>query len=200
MSSKIEECKSDYEQLEKDYKYVIKDALKTRQTTNNSEHDLKYLKKEVEQHAIKINAANSFGSGEAWLLRSDEEIYPILTKDKNNHWSKYNNNLKDIKLEGDSLQQLQKFWHTMDTALSSTLNSNKGLGEYDKLTEHYSVKETLVPPQGHTQRNEGQASYNSFTRIICDHLFKKETIEKDTSPKAYICMIKNQLEKMDLRF
>ena len=81
-----------------------------------------------------------------------------------------NANLKEIKLEGDSLQQLQKFWHAMDTAFTSTLNSNKGLGEYEKLTENYSVKQTLVPTQGHTQHNEAQASYNNFTRIIRDHL------------------------------
>ena len=63
------------------------------------------------------------------------------------------------------------------------------------MTEHYLVKQTLVPPQGHTQRNEGEALYNNFTRIIHDHLLKKETIKKDSSPKVYRCMIKNQLEK-----
>ena len=83
----------------------------------------------------------------------------------------------------------------MDTAFTSTLKSNKGLGEYEKLTENYSIKEILVPPQGHTQHNEAQASYNNFTRIIRDHLLKTETIKKSMSPKVYKCMIKNQLEK-----
>ena len=57
------------------------------------------------------------------------------------------------------------------------------------------MKQTLVPPQGHTQCNNGEASYNNFTRIIRDHLLKKETIDKDSSPKSYRYMIKNQLEK-----
>ena len=32
-----------------------------------------------------------------------------------NHWSKYNDNLKNVKVEGDTLMDLQKFWNTKCT-------------------------------------------------------------------------------------
>lgn len=65
MSGKIKECKLEYEQLEKQNKHLIKDALKTRQTTNSNECDIRYLKRVVERRSIKINVSNSFGSGGA---------------------------------------------------------------------------------------------------------------------------------------
>lgn len=59
----------------------------------------------------------------------------------------------------------------MDTVLTSTLNMNIGLGDYEKLKKDYSIKETLLPPQGYTQHNEVKASYNNFARIIRRNLF-----------------------------
>ena len=35
-----------------------------------------------------------------------------------NHWSKYNDNLKNVKLEDDKLMELQKFWNTLNTAFT----------------------------------------------------------------------------------
>ena len=112
-----------------------------------------------------------------------------------NHWSKYNDNLKNIKLEGDSLIELQNVWNALDTAFTSTLNANKGLEEYEKLQITFSAWEVLVPPMGHTQRNQAICAYENFTRVLRDHLMKKETIDKGTSPKAYRCLMKNQLTK-----
>ena len=140
VSGKIEDVNLNYNEMEKENKRLLKNSLQARQTANSNKVDITDLKRKVESHGLKINAANSYGNGGSWLLKSDEDVYPILKKDKTNHWSKYNANLKDIKLEGDSLQQLQKFWHVMDTALTSTLNSNKGLGDYEDLTESYFVK------------------------------------------------------------
>ena len=88
VSGKIEDINQDFEEMEKENKRLVKDTLQTRQTTNSNTYDIKNLQKTVETHSIKINAANSYGTGEAWLLRSDEDAYPILKKDKNNHWSK----------------------------------------------------------------------------------------------------------------
>ena len=50
-----------------------------------------------------------------------------------NHWSKYNDNLKNVKLEGDTLMDLKNFWNALNTVFTLTLNENKGLGDYDKL-------------------------------------------------------------------
>lgn len=52
-----------------------------------------------------------------------------------------------------------------------------------------------MSPQGNTQRNKGEVFYNNYTRIIRDHLLKKETIEKDTRHKVYSCMTKNQVKR-----
>lgn len=105
------------------------DTLQTRQTTNSNMRVIRDWQRKVKTHSININTVNSYGSRGAWILRSDEVSYPILRKDKNNYWSKYNDYLKNIKVEGDSLQQLHKFWYAMDTSLSSILNSKKGLGD-----------------------------------------------------------------------
>ena len=61
-------------------------------------------------HALKLNVNTNSGSlGSVWQHYCDEDKYPILKKDKSNHWSEYHINLKDITLEGDSLLQLQQF-------------------------------------------------------------------------------------------
>ena len=91
--------------------------------------------------------------------------------------------------------ELQKFWNAMDTALTSTLIANQGLRDDDTLMNTFLAMETLVPPLGHTQRNQGMSSYKNFTRVLRDHLLKKEIISKETSAKAYKYLIKNQLDK-----
>ena len=98
---KFEDINQDFEEMEKENKCLVKDTHQTRQTTNSNTYDVKNLQKTVETHSNKINAANLYGTGGVWSLRSDEDAYPILKKDKNNHWSKFNANLKEIKLEGD---------------------------------------------------------------------------------------------------
>ena len=81
VSGIIEDCRSDDEQMEKKNKHMIKDALKTRQTTNNNECDIRDSKRKGESHSIKINTENSYGTGGAWLLRSNKESYSIPKKD-----------------------------------------------------------------------------------------------------------------------
>ena len=71
--------------------------------------------------------------------------------------------------------ELQMFWNALNTAFMSSLNSNKGLGDYDKLQGEFSVFDILVPPH--------------------KHLLKKENIGKGTNPKGYRCLTKNQLNK-----
>ena len=63
-----------------------------------------------------------------------------------NHWSKYNDNLKNVKLEGDTLIDLQKNWITLNTVFTSILNANKGLGDYDKLQSIFFASDVMVPP------------------------------------------------------
>ena len=121
--------------------------------------------------------------------------YPILKKDKMNHWSKYNDNLKNEKLKGDTLMELQKFWNALNTAFTSTLNANKGLGDYDKLQSTFSASDVLVPPLGHIQRNQAICVYENYKRVQRDRLLKKDTINRKTNPKAFRTLTKNQLNK-----
>ena len=52
------------------------------------------------------------------------------------------------------------------------------------------VKETLVPTKGYMQRNQAMNVYKKFTRVLKDHLIKKETLNKQSSPRTYNCLIK----------
>ena len=110
-----------------------------------------------------------------------------------NHWSKYNDNLNNVKLVGDTHMELQKFLNALNTAFTSTLNANKGLGDYDKLQSIFSASDVLVPSLGHTQRNQAMCAYENYKRVLRDHLLKKDTINKETSQNAFRSLTKNQL-------
>ena len=65
------------------------------------------FRKKIEKYSLKLNASNGKLGG-VWKLHSDDKIYPILKQDKMNHWSKYNDNLKNVKFEDDTLMELKK--------------------------------------------------------------------------------------------
>ena len=112
-----------------------------------------------------------------------------------NHLSKYNDNFKNVKLKGDTLMELQKFWKALNTAFTSTLNLNKVLGDCDKLQSIFSASDVLVPPLGHTQRNQSINDYENYTRVLRDHLLKKYSINKETRPRTFRTLTRNQLNK-----
>ena len=41
------------------------------------------------------------------------------------HWSKYNDNLNNVKLKGDTHMGLQIFWKALNIEFTATLNTNK---------------------------------------------------------------------------
>ena len=112
-----------------------------------------------------------------------------------NHWSKYNDNLNNVKLKGDTLMELQKFWNALNTELTATLNTNKELGDYDKLKSTFSALDLLVPPIEHTQRNQGMNTDENYTTVLRDRLLKKYTINKEISSRAFRTLTRNQLNK-----
>ena len=87
------------------------------------------------------------------------------------------------------------FWNALNTAFMSSLNSNKGLGDYDKLQGEFLVFDILLPPHKHTQRSQETSAYKNYTRVLRGYLLKKENIGKGTNPKGYRCLTKNQLNK-----
>ena len=81
----------------------------------------------------------------------------------------------------------------MNTEFVSTLNVNKGLEDYENITDIYSVQDHLVPPVGHTQWNQGMEAYTNFTRVLRDRLVKVTMISKDTCPKVFKCLTRKLL-------
>lgn len=112
-----------------------------------------------------------------------------------NYQSKYNDSIKNIKLKYGTLVEVQEFWNALNTSCISTLNANNEMGDYAKLNTIFPAVDILVPPLGHIQRKKAISAYKNYTRVLRDHLLKKETIDKGTSPKSQICLTKNQLNK-----
>ena len=75
------------------------------------------------------------------------------------------------------------------------MNANKGLGFYDKLQSTFFASDVLFQPLGYIQRNQAMCAYENYTRVLRDHLLKKDTIDKETSPKAFRNLENNQLNK-----
>ena len=100
----IEDNMEEMEQYNKDH---LKETLKIKSKAHANEYDIRGIQREVEKYSLKLNASNGKLGG-VWQLHSDDKIYPILKQDKMNHWSKYNDNLKNVKLEDDTLMELEK--------------------------------------------------------------------------------------------
>ena len=58
------------------------------------------------------------------------------------HWSKFNNNLCDIKIQGDRLLDLHHFLASTDIALTATLVSSKGINGYISLSCSQSLNQS----------------------------------------------------------
>ena len=99
-----QETKETLDCMEKDAKLGMKEALNTRCIANNNQYEIGNLKRTVESHVLKLNSMSKMGG--AWRLHSDHDKYPILKNEKFNHWSKYNDNLKDIVFKVDNLIDL----------------------------------------------------------------------------------------------
>ena len=108
---------------------------------------------------------------------------------------KYNDNLKNIELEGDDLMQLPKNWSIIDTSFNSIIVSNKGICKYKDLHNSYSISDILIPPICHTQHKEGNASYEKNAGVLHDYLLKENTTRKEKAPKAYKTLIQSQIEE-----
>lgn len=66
--------------------------------------------------------------------------------------------------------ELQKLWNALNILFTIILNTNKCLGDYDKLQSTSSVYDVLVLPLGHTQRNQSISVYKTYTIVLRDKL------------------------------
>ena len=64
--------------------------------------------------------------------------------------------------------------------------------------KQYLAMETLVHPLGHTQINQGISPCNNVTKVLLDHLLKKDTSNNERYLKSYKRLIKNQLDQNKL--
>ena len=103
----IENIEDNIEKTEQDNKNYLKEILIIKSKAHANEYGIRGIQREVDKHPLKLNAGNGKRDG-ACQLHSDDEKYPILKQYKMNHWSKYNNNLKNIKLKNDTLMDLPK--------------------------------------------------------------------------------------------
>ena len=199
MITRTNDCQDDIQRIERDNERYVKDILKNRQKVNDHEQDIRKMKSQLTHHELNLNLSpnptGNMSSTAPWMIQQDEDKYPILKRDKNSHWSKFTINLKDIKLESDSLMDIQKFWSAINTAFTATLNANSGLPRYEDLSSPYSIQDDITPPIGHTRHTDGKNAYENFARVIRDFLLKDETIKNTSAPNAYKNLIANQLEQ-----
>ena len=143
-----------------DTRIVDKILQQVKSITNQQNQILRNLSNTVETHDLKLKPSYK-GSTPAsgWDLHTDTDTYPILksANEKNFHCNKFLTNLTNIKLESDKLNDIQKFWNSINTAFYSKLATNKGVGIYKELTSTYNIKHIVTPPIGHTQYAMGQA-------------------------------------------
>ena len=124
------------------------------------------MKKDVYTHSLKLNSDPASHSYSPWMLHSDNSKFSILKDDKLNHWSKRNDHLKNIKLEGDSLIQLGFFWNMIDIAVNTTLATSKRTRLYKQPNQSYSIKDVITSPLGHSICQDVITIYEKLARIM----------------------------------
>ena len=102
--------------------------------------------------------------------------------------------MKESILQGDWLLELNHFWSTIDTALTSTLECNKGIRDYTSLDSTTSIKSKLVPPFGHADFNFCNPTYFRSSSIFRDHLLKLNVISSVLAPKSYKTLTRYKID------
>ena len=142
---------------------------------------LNFLSNTVETHDLKLKPSYKVQHQQAYGRYTQTQIYIRLS----NH----------IKLESDKLNDIQTFWKSINTALYSTLSTNKGLGIYKELTSIYNIKDTITPPKGHTQYYMGQTAYEHFTIIIRDYITNKKVIDNEKIHNVFKILTRQQINE-----
>ena len=109
-------------------------------------------------------------------------------------WSKFHDNLKESKLQGDGLLHLKRFCNSIDTTLASTIVCNTGIGEYASLYSITSTKSKLVSPLAHADYNLCNPAYFHLSRILRDHLLKRNVVSSISAPKSYNTLTRYKID------
>ena len=85
------------------------------------------------------------------MLKSDSDTYPILKiYSVNTKFGTFSPLLSPIRLEGDKMMDIKKFYEEINVTLMTTLSSMVCLPEYKDLSSTFDIATHLIPPEIHT--------------------------------------------------
>ena len=150
----------------------------------------------LQEHSLKLNATNSFSATTPWKLQSDSDSYPLLKiYDAHAKFGSFSPLLSNIKLEGDKMLDIKKFYEEINMTLMTTLSSMTCLPEYKELTATFDIGAHLIPPEIHTQHSAARNAYKQFSRTLLLHLQKSTTISPTMAPRAALILQEHMLEE-----
>ena len=178
-------------------------VLTNRKNISIMSQNMQEMKKEhsgilsrLQEHSFKLNASNTFTATKPWMLKSDSDTYPILKIfDVNTKFGTFAPLLFPIKLEGDKMMDIKKFYEEINVTLMTTLSSMVCLPEYKELTSAFDIATHLVPPEIHTQHIDARNAYKQFSRTLLLHLQQNKTISPTMAPRAALILQENMLEE-----
>ena len=105
----------------------------------------------LQEHSFKLNASNTFTAAKPWILKSDSDTYPLIQfHDSNAKFGTFSPLLSSIRIEGDNMLDVKKFYEELNVTLMTTLSSMFCLPEYKDLTSIFDIAPHLIPPDIHT--------------------------------------------------
>ena len=101
-------------------------------------HQRRLLNK-VEDHDLKLNTTEKYSVSSLFSFMSDVDQYPILKSATSSytHFSNLSKMIESICLPDDSLASIQYFYDSVNTAIMTTLTSNKFLPDYGALSPNF---------------------------------------------------------------
>ena len=133
-----------------------------------------------------MNASNSFPATKPWMLQSDTNKYPILLAYQNNKFERFAPMLSQVKLGGDKIADVKRFYNNINVVMMTTLSSMHFLPEYKALTDTFDPVTHILPPTLHTQYEDAVNAYKQYGRALLLHLQNETTIMTRTAPRAAI--------------
>jgi len=108
--------------------------------------------------------------------------------------SKFQKELKDIKLSGDSLRDLETFWDSILGAFTNICQVDQAYHYYRDLTTSFTFENHLVAsvlPPTYLPADSAQAkrNYRSFGDALCILLNSSTSITETSSPKTYLKLL-----------
>ena len=139
----------------------------------------------LQDHSLKINVSGSISSRKPWMLQSDADTYPILNIYENTvKFSSLVHLLSPIKLDGDKMMDIRKFYEEINVAMMTSLSTMTFLPGYKDLTISFDIRSHSISPSVYTQNSDTENAYKQFSRTLLLHIQMNTTINTNTASKA----------------